>query len=99
MSKYNTGDVLRVKPYDELSKVRLSPGFVPNMKYMCGKIFTVSKTITRINYIDYYSEEKIEYSLRAPSERFHIAEWMLEPVRHHELTLANDDDFTSLFSE
>lgn len=66
MSKFKTGDVCRIRQWDEmlqefgtnsLGGIKVAFGFFEDMKYMCGKKFT-------IRYVDdagyYRSEEGIE---------------------------------------
>lgn len=76
MSKYNVGDVLRVRQWDDMVEefgvsgkdIPCEGVFVSEMKYMCGKIFTVAE----ICYGNYHSKEGFESG-------WAITDDMLEP--------------------
>lgn len=93
MSKYQVGDILRIRQWDDMANeygctpygsIHCNFMFTREMRCMCGEIFTV-KEITNDRY---YSEEGIEgmYSISAD---------MLEYVMEEELNI-NSTDVTNL---
>lgn len=110
MSKYQVGDVLRIRQWDDMAnefgytndrhdEIKCLDIFVEEMKYLCGKTFTVANvSLSRFGqYDEYTSVEHIENG-------WAVTEDMLEPY-YEDIELddpANKrsiDEFLSTFQQ
>lgn len=99
---YKVGDILRVREWDDMAEEFEvnSDGinceiawFTNEMKYLCGKEFTVRNITHYGRFPIYHSEERIE-------GRFFITESMLEPFeKTTDFDIASEDELDAfLFS-
>ena len=112
MSMFHVGDICRVKDYNRMideygfdadctNDIDVPFFFTEEMKYMCGKTFTIKDTPEMVLEIHgkrsvitrYFSEEGIE-------RNYKISEEMLEPidVTDVEYDLASDEQLKSFLS-
>lgn len=82
MSKFQIGDKLRIRQWDDMVKefgidengnISCTFVFTKQMKILCGQPFTVSSIVKSFDRSEYQSEEE-------PSMGFMISSDMLEPV-------------------
>ena len=69
--------------------------FPPQLKYLCGKTFTVNKIKSVGGGYFYSSKENVERRDRVG--RYVIVADMLEPLEEKELEIATDEDIKALF--
>lgn len=98
------GDRLRIRQWDDMElefglygsgSIKCEFGFVKNMRYLCGRPFTIkAREEDRGNYL---SEEREEFRPDAPGGRWKISADMLEPIEEPvEITPFTDDEMRLL---
>ena len=95
MAKYNVGDVLKIRQWDDMVAeygynvegcvINVPCGFITRMRDLCGKRFTVQNIDNGI----YYPKERYGWS---------FSEEMLEPYTTENLSLASGFDFKTMIS-
>lgn len=97
------GDVLRIRQWDDMvdefglnsyGYIECSGVFATNMKYLCGKQFTVSS----IEYGTYYSDERVERNSLGRMI-WRITADMLEPSEEDSLEDITDEELIKLLFE
>lgn len=72
-------------------------GFTKEMRYLCGKEFTVRERLDTNSGFLYRSFNNIEKAFYAPLEYWTITAEMLEPFEEDALEIATDDEIKALF--
>ncbi len=104
MSKYEVGDELRIREWDDMEAefgldedgdIDISVSFMSDMRYLCGRDFTVSKVHVCHDTFRYYSFEKTEEDEQG---LWIITEEMLELRTEEDLYAASDDELIYLLN-
>lgn len=98
MAKYNVGDVLQIRQWDDMvaefgvdesGSIEVPHHFVPEMRGLCGQRFTVAGS--------YDFDDKIYKAEEDIFQQWSIDEEMLEPYPQ-ELETVSDSDFQTMLS-
>ncbi len=110
MSKYQIGDELRIRVWDDMEaefgaglsgSIRTKFNFTPSMRCLCGCDFTVSDIVSGDIHDKYFSVERTEYknSDEITSQGFwYISYDMLEPRIEEPLYVATDAELKELMA-
>lgn len=104
MSKYQVGDELRIREWDDMEAefgvdedgdIDIPISFMADMRYLCGLDFTVSVVQEKRDTFQYFSLEGIEENEQG---LWIITAEMLEPRTEEDLYVASDGELENLLN-
>lgn len=103
----HVGDRLRIRQWEDMElefglsgtgSIKCVCGFVKEMRYLCGRPFTIKAQEERRGHDAYLSEEREEFCRKAPGGRWKISADMLEPAPSIEIEPFTDNELENLLS-